>query len=78
MKAFKTIKAFSSAFGGYAYRVTSDGETVNYQERMPSATRFVTRATESYAAFERFAEKNGLFDSYHGDNPAVIARRIRV
>ena len=73
----KTIKTFTSLLGGYAYRVTSDGETVSYQERTPNSARFVTRATESKARFDQLAEENGLFDPYQGDNPAIISNRIR-
>lgn len=76
MATFKTIKTFQSLLGGYAYRVTSDGVTVKYQERSPRSDRFVTRATEGQVAFNRLADDARLFDSYEGDNPAVIARRI--
>lgn len=75
--ATKTIKAFTSLLGGYAYRVTSDGETANYQERGPAASRFATKAKESLESFEAFARESGLFDAYGGDNPAIVCRRIR-
>lgn len=76
MATFKTIKTFQSLLGGYAYRVTSDGVTVKYQERSPRSGRFVTRATEARGAFDRLSEDARLFDAYEGDNPAVISRRI--
>ncbi|MDQ5904128.1 MAG: hypothetical protein QG660_1947 [Pseudomonadota bacterium] len=73
----KTIKAFTSLLGGYAYRVTSDGGVVNYQERGPNASKFTTKASESLESFEVFAKATGLFDAYGGDNPAIVCRRIR-
>ncbi len=74
-KISKQIKSFNAAFGGYQYRVTSNGETVNYQEMSPRASSYRTRASESVDAFNKFADKVGLYDS-NSDNPAVIARRI--
>ena len=75
MAKFQQIKSFNSAFGGDEYRVTSDGETVNYQIKTRSASSFRTIGSESYKDFEKFAEDCALFDSYN-DNPAVIAHRV--
>ena len=72
----KTIKAFTSAFGGYSYRITSDGTTVNYGERAPGASRFRVKATEPVKTFDAWAEKTGLFDPYRGDDPALVCHRI--
>lgn len=74
----KTIKTFESTLGGFAYRVTSNGNTVSYQEKTPESTSFVTRATEGLAEFQKLAEEKGLFDHYSNkDSPAVIRDRIR-
>ena len=72
---FKTVTKFNSAFGGYEYRVTSDGKTVNYQERTPTSGTFRTVKRETRQEFDDFANEVGLYCENY-DNPATIASRI--
>ena len=65
----KTIYTPGTAFGGREYRVTSDGNLCNLQERGPGATRFATRAIIPRAAFDAaLAER--------GPRPELVARLI--
>lgn len=72
---FETIKTFNSSLGGWQFKVTGNGETVNYHQAGPRASNFKQVASESHESFMEFADEVGLFDAYN-DNPAVIARRI--
>jgi hypothetical protein len=72
---FETIKTFNCSLGGWQFKVTGNGETVNYHQMSPRSNSYRCVATESYESFEKFADEVGLFDVYN-DNPAVIARRI--
>jgi len=37
---FKTIRQNFSAIGGYVYRLTSDGEWVRIEEKVPTAKKY--------------------------------------
>lgn len=72
----RTIKTFSSAFGGYGYRITCNGTTVNYGERAPGASQFRVKVSEPVESFEAWADGVGLFDPYRGDDPGLVCHRI--
>ena len=69
--AYRTIKTLTTAFGGYSYRVTSNGEKVNLQRRAAGTSTFRTFHVMTMQAWEEAAEKHGIFDPYN-DNPAVL------
>jgi len=67
----KTIYNPNTAFGGYEYRVTSDGTTVNVQERKSGSVKFKTKRVLTTSEWHAIKEEN--FDSYN-NNPAVLSR----
>lgn len=69
--AYRTIKTFTSAFGGFSYRVTSNGQEVHLQRRAAGTESFRTFHTMNAAEWEKAAEKHGIFDPYN-DNPAAL------
>ena len=70
--AYHTIKTYTTAFGGYSYRVTSDGATVHLQRRAAGTVAFRTFYSMSVEAWEKVADAHGIFDIYGGDNPAIL------
>lgn len=68
-KIMKTIYTPCTAFGGCEYRVTSDGNICNLQERSPTAARFTTRATIPRAEFDAALAEMG-------SRPELVARLI--
>lgn len=70
--AYRTIKAFTTAFGGFAYRVTSDGTTVHIQRRAAGTRTFRTFYVMRKQDWEAAADAHGIFDIYGGDNPAIL------
>ena len=70
--AYRTIKTFTTALGGYSYRVTSNGEKVNLQRRAAGTSTFRTFHSMTAAEWEEAAERYGIYDPYHGDNPATL------
>ena len=75
MAKFKTIFENKSLFGGYAFRVTSDGETVNLQSRAPGNKSFKTEVTMPRSEFDSFADEKGLYDPAN-DDPGTLSRLI--
>lgn len=67
----KTIYSPNSAYGGYEYRVTSDGKIVRIQERKGGCAAFKTKRTLTPAQWEQIRDDN--FDAYTND-PAVLSR----
>lgn len=69
--AYRTIKTYATAFGGYSYRVTSDGATVHFQRRAAGTRAFRTFYVMTSQAWESAAETYGIYDMY-GDDPAAL------
>lgn len=70
-KAFRTIFKPTSAFGGFEYKITTDGETAHVLERSPESNSFVI------VLRERMADIKGLLDRLEADgDPGRIARYI--
>ena len=68
---YRTIKTYTSAFGGYSYRVTTNGATVHFQRRAAGTSTFRTFYCMSVGAWEKAAETYGIYDMY-GDDPAAL------
>jgi hypothetical protein len=52
MNKYWTRQEGSAAFGGYEYRVTTNGETIQVQERSPNSNSFITKLEMSVAEYE--------------------------
>lgn len=74
-EGMKTIWQSYVGFGGYFYRVSSDGARVNISERR-SSTDFKVVKRMSAADFSDWADEVALFNPYD-QNPAKIERLIR-
>jgi hypothetical protein len=70
---FRIIYTPGTAYGGYSYRATSNGETVHIQERSPSSGSYRTKLKLTTEEWEEYVERNGLDDPYRNTNPAPIA-----
>jgi hypothetical protein len=75
MGKFKTIYKSLVAFGGYSFKITSDGRVVNYLMREPSSNHYKIKASESIDKFNTWSENVNLFDVYN-NNPAKVSFRI--
>lgn len=70
---YKTIYRPGTAYGGYEYRVTGNGETVHIQQRKGGCISFKTQRTLTQSEWDNVYNQN--FDAYN-NNPAVLARLV--
>jgi hypothetical protein len=75
MGKFKTIYKSLVAFGGYSFKITTNGKIVNYLIKTPSSSRYKISASESVEQFKIWSENVNLFDIYN-NNPAKVSFRI--
>ena len=73
----KTVKTFTATLGGVCYRVSVSKDTAYYSTKSHRANTWKVKAKEDIAAFQAWAENNGLFDPYNGDNPSLVHYRIQ-
>jgi hypothetical protein len=69
---FTEIFRNHSAFGGYTYRVMSNGKDVRIEESNQGAS-WIARKSMSVEQFERLATFLDLYNVYN-QNPAVLAK----
>ena len=61
---YRTIKTYTAAFGGYSYRVTSDGTTVHIQYRAQGASTYRTFYVMTMKEWKKYMETYGTFFPY--------------
>ena len=72
-KAFRTICRPNSAFGGFEYKITTDGKTAHVLERSPESSSFVIVLREPLDSIK------SLLDRVKSDgDPARIARHVEL
>lgn len=62
--AYRTIKTYTTAVGGYSYRVTSDGATVHIQYRAAGTSTFRTFHVMTMKEWKKYTESYGMFFPY--------------
>ena len=62
--AYRTIKTYNTAVGGYYYRVTSDGATVHIQYRAAVTSTFRTFHVMTMIEWKKYTESYGIFFPY--------------
>ena len=62
--AYRTIKTYTAAFGGYSYRVTSDGKDVHIQYRAAGTRTFRTVYSMTTKEWKKFMERYGIFSVF--------------